>query len=98
MVAVGRAILADPYWGNKAIAGEAVNVCYHCKPRCKYGSDGNQCPWGLLEVKNNRNRSLPGNKMVETIDMGRIGRIKSLAFDHPKIDKEHMHCKHVFII
>lgn len=52
MVAVGRAILADPDWGNKAIAGEAVNVCYHCVPRCKYGSDGNQCPWRLLEGKN----------------------------------------------
>ncbi|MCK8060133.1 MULTISPECIES: NADH:flavin oxidoreductase [unclassified Fusibacter] len=50
-VALGRAILADPNWGIKAIAGESVNVCYHCKPRCKYGTNGNECPWRLKELK-----------------------------------------------
>ncbi|WP_026477547.1 oxidoreductase [Alkaliphilus transvaalensis] len=45
MVAVGRALLADPEWTNKAIRGEAVDVCYHCKPRCKYSVDGRTCPW-----------------------------------------------------
>lgn len=44
LVAVGRGLLADPAWANKAIAGEKVNVCYHCKP-CKYLSDGHDCPW-----------------------------------------------------
>ncbi|SHJ78648.1 2,4-dienoyl-CoA reductase [Anaerobranca californiensis DSM 14826] len=45
MVAVGRALLADPNWTNKAIKGEAINLCYHCKPRCKYSVDGHTCPW-----------------------------------------------------
>lgn len=45
IVAVGRGILADPNWGNKAIAGQKVNRCYHCKPRCKYGQEGTKCPW-----------------------------------------------------
>lgn len=45
MVAVGRGILADPNWGNKAMAGDEVNRCYHCKPRCKYSQDGTKCPW-----------------------------------------------------
>ncbi|SET10685.1 NADH:flavin oxidoreductase [Anaerobranca gottschalkii] len=45
MVAVGRALLADPNWTNKAIKGEDVNLCYHCKPRCKYSVDGHTCPW-----------------------------------------------------
>lgn len=45
MVAVGRGLLADAQWTNKAINGEKVNICYHCKPRCKYGVDGRTCPW-----------------------------------------------------
>lgn len=45
MVVVGRGLLADPNWTNKAIKGEEVNKCYHCKPRCKYGVDGIKCPW-----------------------------------------------------
>lgn len=45
MVAVGRALLADPDWTNKAINGLAVDSCYHCKPRCKFSVDGRKCPW-----------------------------------------------------
>ena len=45
MVAVGRGLLADPKWTNKAIANEDVNVCYSCKPRCKFIEDGKKCPW-----------------------------------------------------
>jgi len=45
MVAVGKGLLADPQWTSKAIAGEAVNICYNCAPRCKYSVDGTQCPW-----------------------------------------------------
>jgi len=45
MVAVGKGLLADPQWTSKAIAGEAVNICYNCFPRCKYSVDGTQCPW-----------------------------------------------------
>ncbi|KAB3532164.1 oxidoreductase [Alkaliphilus serpentinus] len=45
MVAVGKGLLADPNWTNKAINGEDVNVCFHCSPWCKYGKDGKTCPW-----------------------------------------------------
>jgi len=45
LVAVGRGLLADPEWTNKAISGKHVNKCYHCKPRCKYLVDGRDCPW-----------------------------------------------------
>lgn len=45
MVAVGRGLLADPEWANKAVNGEGVNKCHHCKPRCKYIVDGKTCPW-----------------------------------------------------
>ncbi|MBM7614946.1 NADH:flavin oxidoreductase [Alkaliphilus hydrothermalis] len=45
MVAVGKGLLADPNWTNKAIKGEGVNICYNCAPWCKYGKDGKTCPW-----------------------------------------------------
>lgn len=45
MVAVGKGLLADPQWTNKAISGEGVNICYDCSPRCKYAVDGMKCPW-----------------------------------------------------
>ena len=45
MVAVGRGLLADPEWTNKAIAKDKINICYHCKPRCRYVIDGRECPW-----------------------------------------------------
>ncbi len=45
MVAVGRGLLADPEWVNKATKNVKVNICYHCLPRCKYSVDGNTCPW-----------------------------------------------------
>ncbi|ERJ13253.1 NADH dehydrogenase protein [Haloplasma contractile SSD-17B] len=44
LVAVGRGLLADPEWTNKAINGLPINKCYHCKPRCKYLIDGRDCP------------------------------------------------------
>lgn len=45
MIAAGRALLADPYWSKKVLAGEPINRCHHCKPRCHYGSDGSNCPY-----------------------------------------------------
>ena len=45
MVAVGKGLLADPNWTNKAINGEEINLCYNCAPRCKYAIDGTKCPW-----------------------------------------------------
>lgn len=47
MVAVGRALLADEAWVLKALTGNAVDRCHHCKPRCKYTIDGDLCPWHL---------------------------------------------------
>lgn len=47
MVAIGRALLADPKWSKKALAGEPVNRCYHCKPRCKFSVNGHECPWHI---------------------------------------------------
>jgi NADPH2 dehydrogenase len=44
LVAVGRGILADPDWTNKALNGEKVNHCLYCEPWCKYGKDGRTCP------------------------------------------------------
>ncbi len=49
-VAVARGILADPNWGNKAVAGEDVDVCHHCKPWCKYAKNGHKCPWRVQEA------------------------------------------------
>ena len=53
LVAVGRGLLADPEWTNKAIEGEPVNECYHCKSGCRYGKGGldnkeaYKCPWRI---------------------------------------------------
>lgn len=44
LVAVGRGLLADPDWTNKAINGDDIDICYHCKPSCKYIIDGRKCP------------------------------------------------------
>lgn len=52
-VAVGRGLLADPNWVNKAIKGEPINRCFYCKSWCKYGLDGRKCPRFILDRKNN---------------------------------------------
>lgn len=44
IVAVGRGILADPDWADKALNGKTVNTCLHCESWCKYGKDGRTCP------------------------------------------------------
>ncbi|NPV53056.1 MAG: NADH:flavin oxidoreductase [Firmicutes bacterium] len=46
MVAVGRGMLADPEWANKAIAGRDSEImkCRGCADGCKRASGG--CPWG----------------------------------------------------
>lgn len=46
LVAVGRGLLSDAAWVNKAIAGESVDECLRCKPGCKYHEDGHRCPVG----------------------------------------------------
>lgn len=49
LVAVGKAMLADPHWSHKAVHHQAINTCYDCKPRCKYGSNGKTCPYYQAE-------------------------------------------------
>ncbi len=44
MVAVGRGLLADAEWVNKAVSNQGVNECARCKPGCKYREDGRKCP------------------------------------------------------
>ncbi|MCH4887169.1 NADH:flavin oxidoreductase [Acidaminobacter sp. JC074] len=43
MVAVGRGLLADPKWTEKALNKKEVNICFHCK-RCQFVVDGHKCP------------------------------------------------------
>lgn len=47
LVAIGKGILADPEWGNKAINNENIDICFDCKPRCKFGTDGFKCPHNI---------------------------------------------------
>jgi 2,4-dienoyl-CoA reductase-like NADH-dependent reductase (Old Yellow Enzyme family) len=48
MVAVGKGLLADPNWSSKALKHESVDVCFNCKPRCKFGIDGKECPYNKI--------------------------------------------------
>jgi NADPH2 dehydrogenase len=45
LVAVGRAMLADPGWARKALEGKDGEIvrCRHC-PRCHYFADYSRCP------------------------------------------------------
>lgn len=47
LVAVGKGLLADPNWGSKAIAGQEIDICIECKPRCKFIEDGFKCPQNI---------------------------------------------------
>ena len=44
-VAIGKSLLVDPAWANKALAGEAIDKCFNC-PNCSWFSrDGSKaCP------------------------------------------------------
>ncbi|MBU0935038.1 MAG: hypothetical protein KKC64_05430, partial [Spirochaetes bacterium] len=44
LVAVGRGLLADPDWTNKALDGQSVDECLHCPGGCRYRTDGKLCP------------------------------------------------------
>lgn len=44
LVAVGRGLLADPDWPNKAIAGQPIAECLHCPSGCQFRRDGMKCP------------------------------------------------------
>ena len=41
--AVGRGLLTDPEWANKARSGQDVNPCLECR-RCQWFENGNKCP------------------------------------------------------
>jgi len=46
LVAVGRAMLADPGWATKTLSGHEsrISVCQDCKPRCWHFTDPGKCP------------------------------------------------------
>ena len=46
LVAVGRGLLADPGWAEKAIAGlsEDIELCVDCKPLCFHFREPQKCP------------------------------------------------------
>lgn len=46
LTAVGRAMLADPGWAQKAIDGNAGEIerCIDCKPRCFHFREPHRCP------------------------------------------------------
>lgn len=43
-VAIGRAMLADPEWANKAKSNEKINPCRNCTPRCLWFKNSKYCP------------------------------------------------------
>lgn len=54
-VAIGKGLLADPEWGNKAFNNLSVDVCYECEPMCKYIIDGKTCAQYIRRNKKNPN-------------------------------------------
>ena len=46
MIAVGRALLADPAWAAKTVAGKEQDIyrCVDCKPRCFHFKQPHKCP------------------------------------------------------
>ncbi|MFP4232579.1 MAG: tRNA-dihydrouridine synthase, partial [Spirochaetaceae bacterium] len=46
LIAVGRAILADPRWVRKTVAGRESEIvlCEDCRPRCFHYSEPGRCP------------------------------------------------------
>lgn len=51
MVAIGRGLLADPEWSEKALQNKPVNRCFECKPKCKFSTDGRECPALKIQEK-----------------------------------------------
>lgn len=43
MVTLGRQMLADPYWTEKALSGGEIVLCRHCPGRCKWKLGGENC-------------------------------------------------------
>jgi 2,4-dienoyl-CoA reductase-like NADH-dependent reductase (Old Yellow Enzyme family) len=46
LIAVGKAILADPGWTRKVLGGreDEISLCIDCKPRCFHFTEPDRCP------------------------------------------------------
>jgi NADPH2 dehydrogenase len=44
--ALGRPQLADPHWFGHIHAGQPVNECHSCKPKCRWYESSDLCPAG----------------------------------------------------
>ena len=44
LVALGRPLLADPFFVKNLIMGLPVNPCFSCKPKCKWYESAERCP------------------------------------------------------
>jgi 2,4-dienoyl-CoA reductase-like NADH-dependent reductase (Old Yellow Enzyme family) len=43
-VAIGKDMLTDPQWVNKAMNNEPIDYCIHCQPKCKRYESPDLCP------------------------------------------------------
>jgi NADPH2 dehydrogenase len=43
-VAIGRPMLADPFWVHHVKTGHEINLCLSCKPRCRWYENSDLCP------------------------------------------------------
>ena len=43
-IAIGKDILTDSQWVNKAMRNDEINYCIQCQPRCKRYEDPETCP------------------------------------------------------
>lgn len=50
MVAIGKDMLTDPHWANRAKEGKAINHCHLCQPSCHWYVNSDDCP-GFAEWK-----------------------------------------------
>ena len=50
MVDIGRSVLVDPEWPNKALEGKMPGKCLNCK-RCEWIRDHNKCVGRILMNK-----------------------------------------------
>lgn len=51
MVQVGRSILVDPEWTNKALSGRTPGKCLGCQGGCKWNVSGPPCPGQIMMAK-----------------------------------------------
>ncbi|MBQ9988829.1 MAG: NADH:flavin oxidoreductase [Clostridia bacterium] len=49
--AVARYILVDAAWPDRVRTGQEIFPCFHCKPRCRFLIDGQNCPGRAAKAK-----------------------------------------------